>query len=112
MRHAISCGMVVSEIFSPAAEEASFHVSMSRSRYQFPPQSPAILNCASVQGFAARRCKHEQRSHKTVENGKVKLSRHDSRLSNCKSDLLLVVPTLGDSRAVSNQFADTSSRPS
>jgi hypothetical protein len=37
-----------------------------------------------------------QRAHKTIKNRKVKLSRHDSRLFNCKSDLLLVMPTLGE----------------
>src|SRR5579864_5821873 len=53
MRQAISCGIVVSEIFSPAGEATKAHASPSRKRNQLPPHSPEMLNCARDPGLAA-----------------------------------------------------------
>src|SRR5437762_1634083 len=43
MRHAISCGMVVSESLSPSGSSVSCQACSARERYQLPPHSPETL---------------------------------------------------------------------
>jgi len=63
-----------------------------------------ILSVGS--GFARCRDMRRKSTQKTIQNGKVQLTRHDARLVHSQPNLLLVIQRSVNSRAVSNQFAD------
>src|ERR1700756_3510025 len=52
MRQAISCGIVVTETFSPKGSLTSCQVSSPRYKYQLPPHSPEMTNSIKVSDFA------------------------------------------------------------
>src|SRR6267378_904155 len=95
MRHAISCGMVVSESLSPSGSSVSCHACSPRARYQLPPHSPDMFDLNVSSGLCRNGAIGERQGpQKAIQNGIVEFAGHNAWFVHRQPDLLLVVPAL------------------